>query len=111
MNEFFGSMITMDDPKHFRLRSHRLARASRRRRSPRSRTYVEDQGRRRSSTALLERFPEGECDFVTEVAAPLPLQIICEMMGIPRSDDAKVFEWTNSSSASATPSTAPRSRS
>ena len=32
---------------------------------------------------LLERFPDGECDFVEEVAAPLPLQIICEMMGIP----------------------------
>ena len=30
----------------------------------------------------------GECDFVTEIAAALPLQIICDMMGIPRGDQA-----------------------
>ena len=28
--------------------------------------------------------PLGECDFVSEIAATLPLQIICDMMGIPR---------------------------
>jgi methyl-branched lipid omega-hydroxylase len=44
---------------------------------------------------MLERFPEGECDFVHEVAAPLPLQIICEMMGIPEEDEAQIFNWTN----------------
>ena len=35
------------------------------------------------------------CDFVEEVAAPLPLQIICEMMGIPPEDEQQVFAWTN----------------
>jgi cytochrome P450 len=44
---------------------------------------------------LLEQFPERECDFVHEVAAPLPLQIICEMMGIPSSDEEQIFNWTN----------------
>ena len=28
---------------------------------------------------------EGECDFVADVAAALPLRIICDMMGIPAS--------------------------
>jgi cholest-4-en-3-one 26-monooxygenase len=37
----------------------------------------------------------GECDFVTEVAAELPLQVIAEMMGVPDEDRHKVFEWSN----------------
>jgi cytochrome P450 len=44
---------------------------------------------------LLEKFPEGECDFVEHVAAALPLQVICDMMGIPEEDHARVFHWTN----------------
>ncbi len=37
----------------------------------------------------------GECDFVVDVAAELPLQVIAEMMGVPQSDRHKVFEWSN----------------
>jgi cytochrome P450 len=32
---------------------------------------------------------------VSALAGPLPLQIICDMMGIPEDDHQKVFEWTN----------------
>jgi cytochrome P450 len=39
--------------------------------------------------------PLGECDFVSEIAAALPLQIICDMMGIPREDVKMIFEHTN----------------
>jgi len=42
--------------------------------------------------AIVER---GECDFVVDVAAELPLQVIAEMMGVPREDRPKVFEWSN----------------
>jgi cytochrome P450 len=38
---------------------------------------------------------KGECDFVTEIAAALPLRIICEMMGIPESQHEFVFDRTN----------------
>jgi cytochrome P450 len=38
---------------------------------------------------------KGECDFVREIAAALPLEIICEMMGIPSSDYQRIFELTN----------------
>ena len=38
---------------------------------------------------------KGECDFVTEVAAELPLQVIAELMGVPLEDRSKVFEWSN----------------
>ncbi|GAA3422423.1 hypothetical protein GCM10018952_73670 [Streptosporangium vulgare] len=35
------------------------------------------------------------CDFVTEVAARLPLKIICDMMGIPEKDYRTVFDRSN----------------
>jgi cytochrome P450 len=38
---------------------------------------------------------QGEADFVTEVAARLPLRIILDMMGIPRSYEQFVFDRTN----------------
>src|SRR3954468_10455308 len=88
MNEFFGSMINMDDPKHFRLRNI-VSKGF----TPKEVARVNDYVRVKASSIvdkLLERFPDGECDFVTEVAAPLPLQIICEMMGIPADDTAQI---------------------
>jgi len=39
--------------------------------------------------------PRGECEFVTEVAAELPLQVICEMMGVPQADRRQIFDLTN----------------
>jgi cholest-4-en-3-one 26-monooxygenase len=37
----------------------------------------------------------GECDFVTDVAAELPLRVITEMVGVPQEDRHKVFDWSN----------------
>jgi cholest-4-en-3-one 26-monooxygenase len=37
----------------------------------------------------------GECDFVVDVAAELPLQVIAEMMGVPKEDREKLFDWSN----------------
>lgn len=93
MNEFFGSMINMDDPKHFRLRNI-VSRGF----TPKEIARVEQQVKDRAQklvTDLFERFPDGQCDFVEEVAAPLPLAIICDMMGIPESDHKQIFHWTN----------------
>ncbi|HZP46084.1 MAG TPA: cytochrome P450 [Candidatus Binataceae bacterium] len=44
--------------------------------------------------AVLER---GECDFVVDVAARLPMAFICEIMGIPREDWPNMFKWGNMS--------------
>ena len=91
--EFFGSMIAMDDPRHFRLRSL-VAKGF----TPKEISRVEQYVRSKAASVvdrLLEQFPERECDFVHEVAAPLPLQIICEMMGIPAEDEEQIFRWTN----------------
>jgi cytochrome P450 len=37
----------------------------------------------------------GECDFVLDVAARLPMAFICEIMGIPRVDWPDMFKWGN----------------
>ena len=38
---------------------------------------------------------EGSCEFVTQVAAELPLLMILDFFDIPAEDRAKFFEWTN----------------
>jgi len=38
---------------------------------------------------------KGRCDFVTDVAAELPLQVIVEMLGVPREDRHEFFRWSN----------------
>ena len=32
---------------------------------------------------------------MNQFAAPLPLQVICDMLGVPPSDEKQIFEWTN----------------
>jgi cytochrome P450 len=86
-------MINMDDPKHFRLRSI-VSKGF----TPKEITALEESVRVRSKSVIdrmFERFPNRECDFVHEVASRMPLQIICDMMGIPESDEEMIFNWTN----------------
>ncbi len=45
----------------------------------------------------------GEADFVTDIAAPLPLYVICELVGAPVGDRAKIFELSNLLIGSADP--------
>ncbi len=93
LNEFYGSMIAMDDPKHFRLRNL-VAKGFTPKEVAKVERYVTDKAKG-VVDRMLEANPSGECDFVEWIAAPLPLQIICEMMGIPESDIDQVFAWTN----------------
>ena len=89
-NEFFGSMISMDDPRHARLR--KLVSAGF---TPRMLAKVEDDVQQ-AAVGIVDRIAErGGCDFVTEVAAWLPLKIICDMMAIPESHYEFVFDQTN----------------
>jgi cytochrome P450 len=90
LNEFFGSMINMDDPRHARLRGI-VSRGF----TPRMVRRVDDDVAL-AATAILDAVIErGECDFVTDIAAALPLTIICNMMGIPKSQYRFVFDRTN----------------
>jgi methyl-branched lipid omega-hydroxylase len=90
MAEFFGSMINMDAPRHTKLRLI-VNRGFTPKMVARTEHAVREKARR-IVDAVCER---GECDFVSDVAAALPLEIICEMMGIPQSDYRRIFELTN----------------
>ena len=37
----------------------------------------------------------GACDFVTEIAAELPLAVIADLIGVPEEDRHKLFDWSN----------------
>ena len=89
-NEFFGSMINMDDPKHGRLR-----RLVSRGFTPRALGRLEADVQRRARATIDRVIERGRCDFVTDIAAPLPLEIVCDIMGIPESETPHVFEQTN----------------
>jgi cytochrome P450 len=88
--EWLGSMINMDAPKHTRLRL-----IVNRGFTPRQVTRIEESVRLQAREIVDRVAPLGECDFVSEIAAALPLQIICDMMGIPREDTKRIFELTN----------------
>ncbi|MEE6179942.1 cytochrome P450 [Mycobacterium sp. 050134] len=91
--EYFGSMIVLDDPRHQRLRSI-VSRAF----TPKVVARIEASVRERAHrlvTDLIANHPNGEADLVSELAGPLPLQIICDMMGIPEADHQRIFHWTN----------------
>jgi cytochrome P450 len=90
LNEFFGSMIAMDDPRHARLRGI-VSRGF----TPRALGKLQHDVERRASALIDAVIDRGECDFVTQLAAPLPLGIICDMMGIPESQTKFVFDQTN----------------
>ena len=89
-NEYFGSMINMDDPRHARLRRI-VSRAF----TPRMIKKFEDDVQLVAARIVDDLLRTGPCDFVEHVAARLPLTIICRMMGIPDSSYQQVLHNTN----------------
>ena len=88
--QFFGSMIAMDSPRHAQLRG-----LVQRGFTPKHIKQIDEYIDAKAKSIVDAVQSKGECDFVTEVAAQLPLQIICDMMGIPREDTHRIFELTN----------------
>lgn len=95
LQEFYGSMISMDDPRHAKIR--RLVSVAF---TPK---MLEDlvadvevlavelltKARTKASEG------DGTFDLVAEIATPLPLAIICNMMGIPEEDRGLVLTMSN----------------
>ncbi|MBI2761048.1 MAG: cytochrome P450 [Chloroflexi bacterium] len=83
-------MIVTDPPRHVRLR--RLVNKGF---TPRAVNAFEPHVRQMTTDILDGIAQKGRCDFVTDVAAILPLAVICGMMGVPKEDWAKMFDLTN----------------
>lgn len=88
--EFFSSMIAMDDPRHARLR-----RIVSKGFTPKMLGALEGSVQTVAGNIVDEISERGECDFVTDVAAALPLKIVCDLMGVPDSEYEMVFKNTN----------------
>jgi cytochrome P450 len=88
--EFFSSMIAMDDPRHARLR--RIVSAGF---TPRMLKQLEDSVQEVAAGIVDDIAARGTVDFVVDVAAALPLKIVCDLMGVPESEFKFVFERTN----------------
>jgi cytochrome P450 len=88
--EFFGSFIAMDDPRHARQRGI-VARSF----TPRQLAGVLDSVERICTEVIDGMCQKGEVDLVEAISQPFPLLIICDMMGIPRSEFDTVLNATN----------------
>ncbi|MFD8529734.1 cytochrome P450 [Streptosporangium canum] len=90
MAVYFGSMINMDDPRHARLRRI-VSRAF----TPRVLSKMEEDLQRAATRIVDEAIADGPGDFVAQIAARLPVQVICDMMGIPPELHPRVLRATN----------------
>jgi cytochrome P450 len=89
-NEYFGSMISMDDPRHARLR-----RIVSRGFTPRMIEKLTQDVRLTAARVVDDLLDRGPGDFVQQVSARFPLKIICDMMGVSDEHYAMVLRNTN----------------
>ena len=88
--DFIGSIINMDDPRHKKLRNLISAGFA-----PKALNKILDQVQVRATSVVDAVIEKGGCDFVAEIAAPLPLGVVCDMVGVPPSREHEVFAASN----------------
>jgi cholest-4-en-3-one 26-monooxygenase len=88
--EVARSMITMDPPdqaRHRKLVSRGF--------TPSTIANMETKTRSRVVSILDAVAARGQCDFVLDIAAELPLQVIADLLGVPQTDRHQLFDWSN----------------
>lgn len=88
--EYFGSLINTDDPHHKRLRGLVSTGFT-----PARLRKAEEAVRRAAIRTINDVIEKGEGDFIADIAAPFPIRVICDMVGIPESQHQLVFDMTN----------------
>jgi cholest-4-en-3-one 26-monooxygenase len=83
-------MLTMDPPRHTRYRLL-VSRAF----TPKHIRDLDEFIQRSTHRIVDEIIERGEADFVVDLAAELPLQVIAEIIGVPQEDRHLVFDWSN----------------
>ena len=83
-------MIDFDAPEHVRRR--RLVSEGF---TPKRVRAMEDQLRLACDTILDTVCERGSCDFVADIAAPLPIAVIGDMLGVAPADRAELLEWSD----------------
>jgi cholest-4-en-3-one 26-monooxygenase len=83
-------MLNMDPPQHTRQRAF-VNRGF----TPRMIGQLEKHIAEICHSLLDDIAGRGQADFVTDIAAPLPLWVICELVGAPVEDRGRIFELSN----------------
>lgn len=84
------SIVSMDDPEHARQR-----RLVSRGFTPNRITQLMDHIRDIARELIGNVAARGQCDFVTDIAKPLPLIVIAEMLGLPIEDRDRLADWSD----------------
>ncbi len=92
------TLLSLDPPRHTQMRRrvlHAFTPKVVRELEPRMRAIVR---------ATFDRVEALEaCDFVQDVVRPLPLEIVCDILGVPHEDRARVGDWADLLAGSADP--------
>jgi cytochrome P450 len=83
-------LVNMDPPKHGKFR--RIARNAF---TPKAVESYHETFAKYARQIIDAVAPKGHCEFVTEVAAELPLMAILDLCGVPIEERSKFFVWTN----------------
>ena len=84
-------LIDEDEPRHGQLRA-----LINKGFTPRMVTALEGPFREITTEAIDRIAARGECDFVDDIAVPLPLLLIAEMIGIRKEDRERFHQWSDS---------------
>ncbi len=83
-------MLNMDPPLHTRYR--RLVNKGF---TPRTIAQLEQKIHETADTIIDNVIEKAEADFVTDIAAELPLVVIADLLGVPQEDRHSMFDWSN----------------
>lgn len=84
------SMISQDPPAHTRLRSRVAADFT-----PRRIAALEEPIRRIVDERLHAALAKGTFDLIADLALPVPVLVICELLGIPEQDRGELARWSH----------------
>lgn len=88
--EHVDTLLTMDPPQHKVYRSL-INKVFSAKRVEKMHAYIEQ-----IAQELIDGFIEnGECEFIKEFATPLPVYVIADQLGVPRSDLVKFKSWSD----------------
>jgi len=92
------TLLSLDPPRHTEIRKrviHSFA--------PRVVRRLESRIREVVRQTIARAAEMRECDLVMDLARPLPLAIVCDLLGIPESDRERVGEWADLLAGAADP--------
>jgi cholest-4-en-3-one 26-monooxygenase len=94
VNAVVGNMITMDPPLHRAYR--KIAQPFFANKSIQGlQARVRELAQGIVSQAVAKAKDGQPIDFMIDIAAPLPISVLCDILGVPHSDWKKIYDWSN----------------